>query len=126
MILQALTKYYDILSNDPVSDIAPPGYNTVEVTFALEISQKGELLNLIPLFDQVQKGKKIEEKPKRMVVPEQVKHSNKVSAFFMCDNSAYVLGISDKGEEYGLKRCTAFKEFNQGLLAKPIATRREQ
>ena len=118
MILQALARYYDILSDDPKSDIAPPGYSTVEVTFALEISTKGELVNLIPLVDQVPMGKKIVDKPKRMIVPEQGKHSNKVSAFFLCDNSTYVLGISEKEGDYGIKRFQAFRDFNKDLLSK--------
>ncbi len=119
MILQALTRYYDILSKDPESGIAPPGYSTVGVSFALELSAQGKLLNIIPLFEQVQIGKKLEEKPKRMIVPEQVNHTNKVSAFFLCDNSTYVLGISDRDDpEYGIKRFEAFRQFNKDLLAK--------
>jgi CRISPR-associated protein Csd1 len=119
MILQALYRYYDILLQDPESDIAPPGYNTVDVSFALDLSPQGKLLNLIPLFDYVERGKKLEEKPKRMVVPEQFKHSNKVAAFFLCDNSTYVLGVTDKGNtEYGIKRFEAFRQFNTELLTK--------
>ena len=53
MILQALTRYYDILAKDPESDIAPPNYSAVGVSFALEISAQGELLNMISLFEQV-------------------------------------------------------------------------
>ncbi|MDZ4158887.1 MAG: type I-C CRISPR-associated protein Cas8c/Csd1, partial [Anaerolineaceae bacterium] len=117
-ILQSLNRYYEILSQDPESDIAPPGYSTVEVSFALELSAQGELLNIIPLFEQIQRGNKIDEKPKRMIVPEQFKHTNKVSAFFLCDNSAYVLGISDRGDEYGIKRFEAFRQFNKELLSK--------
>jgi CRISPR-associated protein Csd1 len=118
MILQALYRYYDILSKDPESGIAPPGYSTVEVSFALELSSQGKLLNMIPLFELVQRGSKLDEKPKRMIVPEQFKHTNKVSAFFLCDNSTYVLGISDREAEYGIKRFEAFRKFNKELLAK--------
>lgn len=117
MILQALYRYYNILSHDPESGIAPPGYSTVEVSFALELSSQGKLLNMIPLYEQVQRGNKLVEKPKRIIVPEQFKHSNKVSAFFLCDNSTYVLGISDREEEYGIKRFEAFRKFNMELLA---------
>ena len=58
MILQALTRYYDILSQDPESDIAPPGYSTAGVSFALNISAQGELLDVFSLFLQEQRGKK--------------------------------------------------------------------
>ena len=49
MILQALTRYYEILSKDPESGIAPPGYSTANISFALNLSEKGELLDIFPL-----------------------------------------------------------------------------
>ncbi len=119
MILQALTRYYDILSKDPDSDIAPPGYSSTGVSFGLNISEQGELLDVIPLFDQVQRGKKLEERPRRMIVPEQVKKTSGISANFLCENSAYILGISDKGDaEYSQKRFDEFARFNGELLMK--------
>lgn len=121
MILQALTRYYDILSNDPESDIASPGYSAIGVSFALNISAKGELLDVLPLFQQVQAGKKLEEKPRRMIVPEQVKRAVNISANFLWDNCVYVLGISDKGAkdpDYAIKRFEAFRVFNTEILNK--------
>lgn len=119
MILQALNRYYEILLNDPDSDIAPPGYSTVEVSFEIELSHQGELQNIVPLYELVQIGKKTVEKPRRMRVPEQFKHTNKVSAFFLCDNSTYVLGISDREESgYGIDRFEEFRRFNKELLGK--------
>ena len=119
MILQALSRYYEILSKDPQSDIALPGYSTVNVSFAINLSEKGELLDIFPLVVQVQQGKQLAERPLRMIVPEQVNHTNKVSAFFLCDNSTYVLGISDKNDaNYGIKRFNAFREFNKDLLSR--------
>ena len=44
MILQALNRYYDILSSDPQSGIAPFGYSVAGVNFALNLSREGELL----------------------------------------------------------------------------------
>lgn len=119
MILQALTKYYDILSNDPESDIAPPRYSSTGVSFALNISEQGKLLDVFPLFEQVQRGKKLEDRPKRMIVPEQVKKTSGISANFLCENSAYILGISDKGDaEYSQKRFDEFARLNKEMLAK--------
>lgn len=121
MILQALTRYYDILSTDPESDIAPPGYSAIGVSFALNFSGKGELLDVFPLFDQVQRGKKMEERPRRMIVPEQVKRSVNVSANYLWDNCVYVLGISDKQAKdpaYAAKRFEAFRQWNTKLLDK--------
>lgn len=119
MILQALTRYYDILSNDPGSDIAPPGYSAIGISFALNVSAKGELLDVLPLFQQVQVKKKLEEKPRRMIVPEQVKRAVNISANFLWDNCVYVLGISDKEAkvpDYAIKRFDAFRAWNTEIL----------
>lgn len=119
MILQALTRYYDILSRDPESDIAPPGYSAIGISFALNISATGELLDVVPLFEQVQRGKKMEEKPRRMIVPEQVKRAVNISANYLWDNCVYVLGVSDKeakDPEYNIKRFEAFRQLNIDML----------
>lgn len=122
MILQALTRYYDILSRDPDSDIAPPGYSAVGVSFALNLSAQGELLDVFPLFEQVQQGKKTVERPRRMIVPEQVKRAGiSPTPNFLWDNNAFVLGVSEKDvddPEYSLKRFEAFRQLNRELLAK--------
>jgi CRISPR-associated protein Csd1 len=121
MILQALTKYYEILSNDPESDISPPGYSAIGISFALNISAKGELLDVFPLLEQVQRGKKMEDRPQRMIVPEQVKRAVNISANYLWDNCVYVLGISDKeakDPEYNAKRFEAFRQWNTEMLNK--------
>ncbi|MEW6402742.1 MAG: type I-C CRISPR-associated protein Cas8c/Csd1 [Chloroflexota bacterium] len=118
MTLQALTRYYDILLKDDERDIAPPGYSSTGVSFGLNISERGELLDLIPLFEQVQRGKKLEERPKRMIVPEQVKKASGIVSNFMCENNAYVLGISDSEKpDYASRRHDEFKRFHKQLLA---------
>jgi CRISPR-associated protein Csd1 len=122
MILQAIARYYDILAKDPESDIAPPGYSTAGVSFALNISAQGELLDVFPLFQQAQVGNKVVEKPRRMVVPEQLKRAGVTPlSNFMCDNNAFVLGISEKDNDapgHGAKRFDAFRKLHQELLAK--------
>jgi CRISPR-associated protein Csd1 len=121
MILQALTRYYDILSKDTESDIAPPGYTTAGVSFALNISSKGELLDVFSLLRREQRGNKQVDLPRRMIVPEQVKKTSGICSNFLCENSAYALGITDKNPndpEYGIKRFAAFRQFHQELLAK--------
>jgi CRISPR-associated protein Csd1 len=119
MILQSLYRYYEILSKDPESDIALPGYSSIGVSFALNISAQGELLDVFPLFEQVNQGKKLVEKPRRMILPEQVKRSSNPISNFLWDNNAYVLGISDKDAvdpEYSHKRFEIFRDFNTELL----------
>ncbi len=118
MILQSLYRYYDILLRDPKTEIAPFGYSTVGVSFALNIDRHGELLDVLPLFVQVQRGKKTVERPRLMTVPEQTKRSSNIAPNFLCDNAAYVLGLSDKGGDYGRKRFQEFRSFNIELLKK--------
>lgn len=120
MILQALTRYYDILLQDPESDISPPGYSSIGISFALNLSSDGELLDIFPLFEQVLRGKKMEDKPRRMIVPEQVKRAVNISANYLWDNSVYVLGLSDKeakDPDYARKRFEAFRHHNKKLLS---------
>lgn len=121
MILHALTRYYEILVNDPTREIARFGYSTVGVSYALNISTTGELLDILPLFDQVPRGKKLVEVPRPMFVPEQVKRSGtNPTPNFLWDNAAFVLGLSDKGSadsDYGPKRYDAFHRLHQRVLA---------
>ena len=119
MILQSLARYYEILQQDPDTAIAPPGYSTTGVSFALHISTNGDLLDVFPLFEQVLRGKKLAEAPRRMVVPEQVKRSSGILPNFLCDNNVYLLGISDKesgDSDYAIKRFAAYRQFNKELL----------
>ena len=127
MILQSLYAYYQTLCNDPEAPVAEPGYSNALVRYALNLSAQGELLNILPLFSPAQRGRKIVEAPRRMIVPEQVKRSVNIAANFMCDNAAYVLGLTDKeakDPEYAPKRFEAFKAHNVEILSKadsPVA-----
>ena len=61
MILQSLVKYYEILSNDEESDIPRLGYSKANVSYAVNLSPEGKLLNIIPMKIAVQRGKKTKE-----------------------------------------------------------------
>lgn len=121
MILQALNRYYDILLEDLDTQVAAFGYSTVGVSFALDISGDGELLNVLPLFEQVQRGQKMVEVPRTMIVPAQVKRAVNIAPNFLWDNTVYVLGISDQDEvkpKYSQERFKAFCQWNIDLLSK--------
>ncbi len=126
MILQSLYRYYEILLKDPEAEISPPGYSAANVSFALNISAKGELLDIFPFVTRFFDGKKERERnSRRMVVPEQVKRSSGVSPNFLCDNTAYVLGISEKDKEkpeYSLERFESYRLYNRELLSKAKST----
>lgn len=112
MILQALQQLYQRLLDDPDSGISPPGYSKAPVSFALNLSESGELLDLLDLREQ---GKK--PTPVFMHVPRCVKRSSNVAANFMCDNSGYVLGADGKGKpKRAQEKFSAFRCLQEGVL----------
>ncbi|NSW52422.1 MAG: type I-C CRISPR-associated protein Cas8c/Csd1 [Anaerolineae bacterium] len=120
MVLQALNRYYDILAADPESGVAPLGYSVANVGFAINLSPQGELLDVVKLYQTVQRGKKILEVHLKLIVPQQEKRSSGVAPNFLCDNVSYVLGISNRDEtdpDYAHKRFEAFKELNTRILS---------
>jgi CRISPR-associated protein Csd1 len=121
MILQALYNYYKILCADPDVDIAEPGYSKAPVSHALNLSPDGKLVDIIPLYNLVQQGKKSVERPRRMNVPQQVKRSVNIEANVLCDNAAYVLGLTEKEAKdpnYARKRFESFRDRNIAILSK--------
>lgn len=118
MILQSLYRYYHILLDDPQTEIAPFGYSAENVRFALNISADGDLLDVLPLYEQVQRGKKTNEVPRRMTVPARVERTVNIAANFLWDNAVYALGLSDRGTTYSRKRFAAFRAHNLELLEK--------
>lgn len=115
MILQSLVNYYEILTEDPESEIPLLGYCRVKVSYALSLSQEGDLKSIIPLKILDNKGKKYV--PISMVVPEQEKKSSGVKANFLCENSSYVFGIDNKGKPDRSIECfEAFKNLTQLVL----------
>lgn len=127
MILQSLYNYYQILREDPEVEIAEPGYSNAPVSHAVNLSLQGDLLDIIPLYVPVQQGKKTVDRPRRMNIPEQVKRSVNISPNFLCDNAAYVLGLTEKeakDPDYAQKRFEAFRDYNVEILSKvnsPVA-----
>ncbi|UKL14246.1 type I-C CRISPR-associated protein Cas8c/Csd1 [Dissulfurimicrobium hydrothermale] len=120
MILQALYNYYQILREDPDVEIAEPGYSAANVSFALNLSPEGELLDVIPFTSKSPDGKK-ERNFRRMIVPEQAKKASGIVSNFLCDTAAYVLGLSGKeakDPKYAEKRFDAFRQYNTEILSK--------
>jgi CRISPR-associated protein Csd1 len=103
MILQSLVEYYNALA---VKDEVPrPGWTMAKVSFALNIDESGELINITPLKKTVNLGKKTVEQPILMEVPQQYKRAAGIISNFMCDNSTYLLGIDNKGKIKRTEQC---------------------
>lgn len=115
MILQALVQYYeDLLAN---GKITRPGWTSAKVSWALELDENGQLMVLHPLQQEEKRGKKTVLAPCQLQVPEQVKRSSGVAANFLCDNSAYMLGIDGKGKPERAMQCfAAAKELHLAIL----------
>ena len=87
MILQALYQLYGRLLDEPDSGISQPGYSKAGVSYALNLSETGELLDMLDLREQAKgKGKRLVTRD--MDVPRQVRRTSlRIKANFMCDNS---------------------------------------
>lgn len=105
MILQALTRYYeDLLSR---GEIAAPGWAPAKISFALCLNENGELTQIVPTMDEVSKGKKTIFQPQLITLPAAVKRTVGIAANFLWDNSAYLLGVDQKGKPERSRECFA-------------------
>ena len=93
MILQALKEYYDRMSNNPESGIAPLGWERKEIPFLIVIDKNGLLIRVEDTQELV--GKK--KRAKTFLVPQAVKRSSGIAPNLLWDNVEYVTGIVCKG-----------------------------
>ena len=106
MILQALTRYYeDLLS---WGEIDAPGWTPAKISYALCLDGEGQLTQVIPTMEEVTKGKKTVLQPQVFPIPAAVKRASNIASNFLWDNSAYLLGVDQKG-----KPERSFKCFNE-------------
>ena len=115
MILQSLVKLYDALAER--GTLEKPGWLPVKVAWGLELDGNGELLRVLPLEEEVPKGKKLVVGPQTMKVPAPVKRTVGIAANFLCDHSSYVLGVDQKGKPERTIQCfEAFRAHHHSLL----------
>lgn len=115
MILQALVGYYETLAEQERG--SRRGWCRAKVSYALDIDVEGNLLGVISLKQEVERGKKTAWIPQMIEVPEMVSRSSGVSANFLCDNSKYLLGIDKDGTGKRILECfQAAKEKHCNLL----------
>ena len=102
MILQALVRCYEALAEQ--GELEKPGWSPVKVSWGLELDADGQVKSLLLMGGTDAKGKQI---PRVMKLPDTVKRSSGVAANFLCDNSAYVLGVDAKGKPERTRECFA-------------------
>ena len=105
MILQALTRYYEDLRSR--GEIAAPGWAPAKISFALCLNGDGELTQVVPTMEEAVKGRKTVLQPQVFSLPAAVKRTAGVAANFLWDNSAYLLGIDQKGKPARSHECFA-------------------
>lgn len=113
--MQALVKHYEDLLER--GEIPRPGWGTARVSFSLNLDQEGNIIDLISLKVQKEKGKKVVYESRSMTVPQPVKRSVDINPNLLCDNSTYVLGVDEKGKPDRTSQCfDAFCELHRKLL----------
>lgn len=102
MILQALVCCYEALAGR--GELEKEGWSPVKVGWGLELDADGQVKSLLLMGGTDAKGK---QRPRIMKLPDPVKRSSGVAANFLCDNSAYVLGVDAKGKPERTRECFA-------------------
>ena len=115
MILQALVNHYENLEKQGIVD--QEGWCKAKVSYAVNLSRDGEILGILSLKIEEERGKRKVWVPRQIKVPEMVTRSSGVSANFLCDNSKYILGIDAEGTNQRVRDCfEAAKEKHLSLL----------
>ena len=115
MILQALVNHYENLEKQGKVD--QEGWCKAKVSYAVNLSRDGEILGILSLKIEEERGKRKVWVPRQIKVPEMVTRSSGVSANFLCDNSKYILGIDAEGTNQRVRDCfEAAKKKHLSLL----------
>jgi len=113
VIIQSLYEYYDRLTSDPTSGVAPDNYSKAKVSFAFNLSATGELLDIFPLYE-TQGKKKI---AREMLVPEQYVRTGNIKPNFLCGNSSYVLGLDNNNTpKRNEEAFVSFRDLHRRIL----------
>ena len=117
MILQAINSYYQRLSQMEESGVAPEGFTPQSISFALQLGEQGELLDVVDVRESDVKGKKLVAR--KMIVPSLGKsRSVNVEPNFLWDGPGYVLGRDDKGKPERTNKCrTSFRRLHEDILS---------
>lgn len=118
MILQSLVKYYETMAS--LGMITKPGWCETQVSYGLELSEEGELLAVHPLKKEVPVNRKTNFVTIPMTVPQmELVRSTNIKANFLCDNSMYLLGLSNDRKPSHILECfAASKRKHTAILGK--------
>ena len=112
MILLALKEYYDRMSADPESDIAPEGFEKKELPFLIVINEQGQFVNIEDTREKV--GNKLVGKT--FLLPRSVGRSGSKSyetTFLLWDHIGYLLGLPTKDKKSIKQHQTWLKKLEE-------------
>lgn len=115
MILQALTRYYETLREDDL--IAEPYYAKANISFGIFLRENGEIMQLLPLREEVMRRDKKMERPKSLDTPVGEVKAVGIISNFLWDSANYLLGLDTKGNAKRTAECfNAAKELHLRIL----------
>lgn len=116
MIIHDLVNLYNQLLKS--GKIAKPGWQSVAIGYALVIDAAGNVIDLIPLYEEVARGNKTVLLPKKYTMPARTKKASGVAADYIANNAKYILGIaSSDANETDEKRQKNIKRAQECFLA---------
>lgn len=87
MILQALYRYYQVLSEREGDSMPREEYSSADVSFEIHLDDRGHVVAIIPYVNE--KGKIARKKHN---VPKQDKRTSGIKPYFLCDKAEYLFG----------------------------------
>lgn len=100
MIIKSLVEYYESLVRQ--GKVPKYGWEEVGVSYIIYLDEEG---NVIRVASDKEVGEKNKFRPRERIVPVQVKRASGIAPNFLCDNSSYILGIDNKGNEQRARNC---------------------
>ena len=118
MILSALTQYYERLITTSNGAVPSFGFSEEKIGYILVLSERGELVDLVPNLSEEKKPK-----PRLLNVPRPEKRTSGIKPNFLWDKTAYVLGVGlpkDKKSEalfeLSMPTFEAFRDLHVSLF----------
>ncbi|MDP9348520.1 MAG: type I-C CRISPR-associated protein Cas8c/Csd1, partial [Gemmatimonadota bacterium] len=93
MILQALAEYYERMTREDDTALAPPGFERKEIPFVVVLDREGRFRGL----EDTRTGEGKKKRGREFAVPQAPKRTVAVTANLLWDNPGYVFGVDAKG-----------------------------
>lgn len=116
MIIKALSDYYYSLL-EKGKDIPVSGWCYEKVSYALLITDEGELAEVVSLFEkETDANGKSKIIPSKILVPEHPGCTSGIRPCFLCYKSSYMLGIDNPPDKKDSARFAACRELHHHIL----------